>query len=312
MSEADSLLPPAKPNGELVTGFKRKAPVPVRLNNQMNEDCDSEPPSPLLVSAAPGFNYGYGGQRQGLGAAEDAAARLRDGERDRSSWITVQDVLRVLLLLSVVLGITGIIVFTHGLDGDENWPFSWAQGLQILTNVPAGFAFFFVSDLIAVCITRDWLCSASEWEEQNEDTSHVETMLISLGMENEEDQEAATEVMSQREPSSVMQALLQALQAGCLGALSVGVLDSLWLNRLNLLLPSPADGLQSKTALMELLAKSVIDSVVYGGLANSFGIIVRRCLFKAESLSAATEAWKQCILQVKRIHLYFHLLLFSL
>ena len=298
----DSLLPPAKSKGEHLPG---KAPA--SLNSlfpsaaftraqarDADERVESEPPSPLLAAAASGFQRD-GSPRQILGAAEDGDASALDGERKGTWWAAVQAVLRGLLLLSVVLGLTMITVYTHGLDGDESWPFSRAQGLQILTNMPAGFAFFFVSDLIAVCITRDWLCGGGDWEEEGDED--VQTILISLGTEDE-DEEAATDVMSEHEPSSVMQALAQALQAGCLGALSVGLLDSLWLNRLNLLLPSPPEGVHSGRALLELVAKSVIDSVVYGGLANSFGIITRRCLFKAESLSVATEAWKHCILQV--------------
>ena len=306
-SEVDSLLPPSKSTGELLPGFKRKAPASLNSlfssaafaraqTRDADERVESEPPSPLLTAAASGFNQKDGSPRQIWGAAEDGDERALDGERKGTLWAAVQGVLRGLLLLSVVLGLTMITVYTHGLDGDESWPFSRAQALQILTNMPAGFAFFFVSDLVAVCITRDWLCGGGDWEEEGDED--VQTILISLGTEDEEE-EAATDVLSEHEPSSVMQALAQALQAGCLGALSVGLLDSLWLNRLNLLLPSPPEGVHSGRAVLELVVKSVIDSVVYGGLSNSFGIIVRRCLFKAESLSVATEAWKHCILQVR-------------
>lgn len=87
------------------------------------------------------------------GAAEDdfAANSQKSGEVDYQCWaVIVQPVLRALLVLSVVIGITIIVAITHGLDGDVNWPFSRAQGLAVLANMPAGFVFFFVSDLIAV------------------------------------------------------------------------------------------------------------------------------------------------------------------
>jgi len=83
---------------------------------------------------------------------------------------------------------------------------------------------------------------------------------------------------------------------------AVGMLDALWLNRLNVLLPPPQHGVQGVRDAVELMLKSVLDSIVYGGLSNSFGIIVRRCLFKSESLRDALAVWRHCILQVRHVH----------
>ena len=125
------------------------------------------------------------------------------------------------------------------------------------------------SDVSARCyqvaITRDWVCGSSGAGESEEDA--LEAALFTLGLEEldeSDDKQAAQDDLGD-EPSSLLQVLVQALQAGCLGALSVGLLDSLWLNRLNLLLPSPEGGVQCWQDLEQLIAKSVIDSIVYGG-----------------------------------------------
>jgi len=153
------LLPPRNPSGEHGTTFRLKAPAALvlprpcapampsldRAGYAGHETFGSHPPSPLLVGT-------LSEAKSADGAEEDEFTGVRkSGKLDFPCWAgIVQPVLRTLLVLSVVIGITIIVAITHGLDGDVNWPFSRAQGMAVLANMPAGFAFFFISDLIAV------------------------------------------------------------------------------------------------------------------------------------------------------------------
>ena len=220
-----------------------------------------------------------------------------------SCWDTVLSALRVLLVLSVIAGLVTVVVLTH--DESEAWPFTPEQGVDILHNLPAGFAFYLFSDVLAFCITRGWFCSSAEFDDPNAEEEEEEEwqsvpLLISDDAKGEalEGEEEEASECAPYEPQDLFHTLVQALQAGCLGAFSVGVLDTLWLNRLNLLLPPPEDGRLDLRAARDLAVKSILDSIVYGGLANSFGIVARRCLFKAESFADSMQVWRLCILQV--------------
>jgi len=106
--------------------------------------------------------------------------------------------------------------------------------MQILHNVPAGFVFFFLSDVLAYCITRGWFCGSRDSEDTSDDFLCHDAMSVSLGPnwelveeENEEDEEANTAntqivsvSSSEHEPQDMLHTLVQALQAGCLGAVS--------------------------------------------------------------------------------------------
>jgi len=106
--------------------------------------------------------------------------------------------------------------------------------MQILHNVPAGFVFFFLSDVLAYCITRGWFCGSGDSVDINDDVLCHDAVSVSLGPnwelveeEDEEDEEAntantknASVSSSEHEPQDMLHTLVQALQAGCLGAVS--------------------------------------------------------------------------------------------
>jgi hypothetical protein len=135
--------------------------------------------------------------------------------------------------------------------------------------MPAGFEFFSFPDLLAYLITRGRICGTPDTADKRDDDAYCESHEV--------------------EPLSLSP------EGGWNE--DVGLLDSLWLNRLNILLPPHKDGVRSFHTILDLVSKSLLDSVVYG-LSNSFGIFARRCLFTAESLSEALGVWQQCILQL--------------
>ena len=66
-----------------------------------------------------------------------------------------------------------------------------------------------------VAITRDWVCGARGAGESDEDA--LDAVLLSLGLEESDEEQAAQGVFSE-EPSSMLHVLVQAFQAGCLRA----------------------------------------------------------------------------------------------
>ena len=302
-SDQDETAPLLTPAASPANGLRRQLPVSLRIRVP-------SPPHPGACASI---------EQDGALVGPPAGERQHDEHDSAPLLDAIAAVLRMLLVLAVVVGVSAVVVIARGMDEEPGWPLTQPQGWEILRNMPAGFLCFAISDMLAWSITRGWLCNRAGIADKSDDPwsdadCQAEPVLLSihpqggeLGDEAPPEQEDAcseADASSEHEPHSACHVVLQALQAGLLGAVSVGVLDSLWLNRLNVLLPPETD-MRNQAAALRLLSKSLLDSVVYGGLSNSFGIVVRRCLFKSESLSESLQVWRQCILQVMANELAF-------
>ena len=192
--------------------------------------------------------------------------------------------LKVLLVVGTVCGFGGIYILARQQDPSSAWPFTREQATELLRNIPIGFLAFFVADTVAYFIMRQ-----GELLDDEDSFEHAPTS----GGKRPAWRRALAGLLS------------QSLQAGVIGAVSVGVVDTLWLSRLNTVLPAGSVGVASPHEALGLIYKSLLDSLVYGAAANSWGIIARRVMFKGESIGEASAVWDERILSVMAKELAF-------
>ena len=194
--------------------------------------------------------------------------------------------MKALLVLLTLCGFCGVYFLAKQRD-QSPFPFTHEIGNTILHNVFLGFGFFFVADTVAYFIINDGKFA----EEVEDDRSFPDDHQWQRGPSR-----------NRLAPAFWRRALgallLQSLQAGFIGVVSLGIMDSLWLNRLNIVFPFASLGIYTPASALRLGYKMLLDSLVYGTAANSWGIVARRVFFKGETLADALAVWDERILTV--------------
>ena len=222
------------------------------------------------------------------GSPASVSSTVLSGGAETETEICLQNFLmgvKALLVIGTVCGFCAVYLIARDLDpaSSAGWPFMREIAAELACNIPIGFLAFFIADTVAYFIMREGML--------------------------DEDEECDAPSYAGNRPAlwrrALVQLLCQSLQAGVIGMVSVGVVDTLWLSRLNVVLPSDSVGVQSAEDGGRLMLKSLVDSLVYGVAANSWGILARRVMFKGETLGQALGVWDMRILSVMSKELVF-------
>jgi len=231
---------------------------------------------------------GAGGHASGGSPTQSHTSTVLSGGFETEAQICLHNSmmgLKVLLVVSTVCGFGGIYILARQQDPSSAWPFTRDQATELLRNIPIGFLSFFVADTVAYFIMRQ----GELWDDEDS----FEVAPTNGGKRPALWRRALAALLS------------QSLQAGVIGAVSLGVVDTLWLSRLNVVFPAGTVGVGSSREALRLLYKSLLDSLVYGAAANSWGIIARRVMFNGESIGKASAVWDERILSVMAKELAF-------
>jgi len=93
--------------------------------------------------------------------------------------------------------------------------------------------------------------------------------------------------------------LQQSAEVGLVGVGLTGFGTMVWLDCLHVLIPAADCGFYSGAAITALAVKALLDSAVWGTLANSISIITRK-MVGGEGLPQAASFWRASIFQVTR------------
>ena len=96
----------------------------------------------------------------------------------------------------------------------------------------------------------------------------------------------------------------EAMRTGLLGIFLNGIGSTLWMHELNLVIPDHAVDGSSYTDLGHLMIKALLDSLLWGTVSNTLGIIGRR-LLEGDSPRHAAAVWVDKILGVTASELWF-------
>jgi hypothetical protein len=164
------------------------------------------------------------------------------------------------------MSVTGVVTVAILAHGKESWKsFAEFEMVRMTKNIISAFFFFFFSDIVA---------------------------------------QSYQHIPMKRKGKQVKMNFGQATRTGCLGIFLNGIGSTLWMHELNLVIPDHAVDGSSYTDIGHLMIKALLDSLLWGTISNTLGIIGRR-LLEGDSLRHVRVFWVDNILSVTASELWF-------
>ncbi len=162
--------------------------------------------------------------------------------------------------------VIGVVTVTILAQRNESWTqYAELEVGRLIKNIISAFFFFFFSDIVA---------------------------------------QTYQNMPAKRKGKPVKLNYGEATRTGCLGIFLNGIGSTIWMHELNLVIPDHAVDGSSYTDIGHLMVKALLDSLLWGTISNTLGIIGRR-LLEGDSPHHAWMVWVDKILVVTASELWF-------